>query len=153
MAVSLVEAVERPRQTLFPFLAEEEGALLTGYLEYRDYAAGALVMKDGEAADFFAFVGSGKLAVKKETAFPGKHILVAILEPGALVGDYCAGSGQGRSGTVAALEPSGLWIMTRQKMDQLLAEQPLLGRKLLVRLIQVLAIRLGKTYDRLAGLL
>lgn len=141
------------RQALFPFLSEEEGALLAGYLEYRDYAAGAMIMKDGAPQDFFAFVARGKLAVKKETAFPGKHILVAILEPGALVGDYVSGSGQGRCGTVDALEPSGLWLMTRQRMENLLAEQPLLGRKLLARLVQVLSIRLGKAYDRLAGLL
>ncbi len=43
--------------------------------------------------------------------------------------------------------------MSHQRMDQLLAEQPLLGLKLLARLNQVLSIRLGKTYDRLAGLL
>ncbi len=139
------------RQALFPFLSEEESALLAGFLEHRDYAAGALVMRDGEAADFFAFVARGKLAVKKETAFPGKHVLVAILEPGALVGNY--GSGPSRTGTIAALEASGLWIMSHQRMDQLLAEQPLLGLKLLARLNQVLSIRLGKTYDRLAGLL
>lgn len=139
------------RQALFPFLAEEEGALLAGFLEYRDYAAGALVMRDGAAADFFAFVARGKLAVQKETAFPGKHVLVAILEPGALVGDY--GVASVSNGTVAALEASGLWIITRERMDSLLVEQPLLGQKILVRLIQVLALRLGKAYDRLAGLL
>jgi len=38
-------------------------------------------------------------------------------------------------------------------MENLFAEQPLLGRKLLARLVQVLSLRLGKAYDRLAGLL
>lgn len=159
MVASPADAVVRPArsleelQALFPFLAGEEGALLFGYLEYRDVAAGDVVMKDGDPKDFFAFVGQGKLAVKKETAFHGKHILVAILEPGALVGDYVSDSGQIRSGTVAALESSGLWVMTRQQMERLLAEQPLLGQKLLARLIEVLTLRLGKAYDRLAGLL
>lgn len=139
------------RQALFPFLAGEEGAVLVGFLEYREYAAGAIVMQDGAVADFFAFVARGKLAVQKETAFPGKHVLVAILEPGALVGDY--GVAAVAHGTVAALEASGLWLMTRERMAALLAEQPALGLKLLTRLTQVLALRLGKAYDRLAGLL
>jgi CRP-like cAMP-binding protein len=158
MTITPAPAVVNPlsleeRQALFPFLAGEEGALLTGFLEYREYAAADLVLKNGEPSVFLAFVARGKLAIKKETAFPGKHILVAILEPGALVGDFVAGSGQGGVGTVAALEDSGLWVMTLEQMDSLFAEHPLLGRKLLARLIQVLSIRLGKAYDRLAGLL
>ncbi len=34
-----------------------------------------------------AFVVSGQLSVKKLTNFPGKHVLVAILESGSVVGE------------------------------------------------------------------
>jgi CRP/FNR family cyclic AMP-dependent transcriptional regulator len=139
--------------TLFPFLSDAERGVLLGFLEYREYAAKAVVVRDGQPSEYLAFLAQGKLAVKKQTTYPDKYILVAILEPGALVGDYASGQGPRHTGTVAALEPSALWVLSRERLDQLLGEYPDLGRKLLVRLIQTLSLRLGQSYDRLAWLL
>jgi CRP-like cAMP-binding protein len=142
------------RRALGPFLSEEEGEVLAGYLEYREFPAEAVVIQDGESPGFFAFLAQGKLAVKKETSFLGKHILVALLDPGSLVGDYAlAGMAPLKTGTVAALEPSRLLILTHDQLNQVLDEHPVLGGKILSRLVQVLALRLGKSYDRLAWLL
>jgi CRP-like cAMP-binding protein len=110
-------------------------------------------MKSGEPGDFLGFLVEGKLAVKMETIFPGKFILVAVLERGSLVGEISAVDGGSRHATVVAAEKSRLLILSCEKMEQMLRQTPALGLKLLRRIIHVLGHRLDKASDRLARLL
>ena len=138
---------------IFPFLSAEEMAELFAYLEFREWHPGEIVMKSGEPGDFMGFLAEGKLAVKMEAIFPGKFILVAVLERGSLVGEISAVGGGHRHATVVATEKSHLLILSREKMEQLLGQAPALGLKLLRRIIYVLGHRLGKASDRLSRLL
>lgn len=140
-------------KSVFKFLAEEEIEELCRYLEVRDLPADATLMAEGEPGDFMGFLVKGKLAVKKETPFPGKHVLLAILEPGTMVGEISAMEHGSRNATITALESSRLLILTRQRMDVLLKTSPVLGGKILRRIIQVLSLRLKRADDRLARLL
>ena len=136
-----------------PFLSPEEAALLRPYLSVREWAAGEVVMRDGEAGDFLGFLAHGRLAVRKETIFPGKHVLVAFLEPGALVGEVAGVTRGPRNTTVAAIEDSRLFVFATNDLDRLLMESPTLGITLLKRIITVLGTRLHCATDRLAKLL
>lgn len=126
---------------------------MCSFLELQDWPANEVVMRDGESGDFMAFLVKGKLAVKKETSFPGKYILVALLESGSMVGEVAVIGDSLRNATVVAIENSQLLILTREKMDQLLKHNPQLGIKLLKRIIQVQGSRLQKASDRLSRLL
>lgn len=100
-----------------------------------------------------AFLLTGKLAVKKETRFPGKFVLVAILEGGSLVGEVSVVEENPRTATVVAMVESELLILSHERAKKLTAENPQLAIKLLKKIIRVLGARLQSSSTRLAQLL
>ena len=138
---------------IFSFLSAEEMGELSAYLELREWQPAEIVMKSGDSADFMGFLVKGKLAVKMEGVFPNKFILVAVLEPGSLVGEVAVVAGGYRHATVVATEKTSLLVLSGENMELLLRQAPALGLKLLRRIIHVLSRRLGKASDRLALLL
>jgi len=135
------------------FLEPEEARDLCSMMELRSYPAGTELVRDGSQCGFMGFLLSGRLAVRKETAFPGRYTLVAVLEPGALVGGVPAAKHGVCGATVAVMEDAELMVMENDVLERLLAENPALGMKLLERVVQVLGTRLHRAYDRLASLL
>lgn len=135
------------------FLAPDEAASFCAYLDYRVWEAGEVLMNDGEPGDFMGFVLDGKLAVKKETNFPGRFTLVAILDRGAMVGEISAVDRGLRTATVVAVEKTEMLLLSCDNLEHLLTEHPALGFKLLKRIIHVLSLRQGRAYDRLSSLL
>ena len=95
----------------------------------------------------------GKLSVHKRTDFPGRYTLMAVLEPGSLVGEVAVLERGKRNSTVITTEPCKLLILSSDSMEALLLDNQLLGIKLLKRIIHVLSLRFRNTNDRLARLL
>lgn len=135
------------------FLTPAEVALFCSYLDYRTWEDGEVLMNDGEPGDFMGFVLTGKLAVKKETNFPGRFTLVAILDRGAMVGEISAVDRGLRTATVVAMQKTEMLLLTCDNLEKMLTEQPALGVKLLKRIIHVLSLRQRRAYDRLSSLL
>ncbi|NTV14591.1 MAG: cyclic nucleotide-binding domain-containing protein [Desulfobulbaceae bacterium] len=135
------------------FLAPDEVEALCPYLIYQVWNAGEVLMSDGETGDFMGFVMAGKLAVKKETNFPGRFTLVAILDPGAMVGEISAVDLGLRTETVVAMQKTEMLLLSHDSLERLLDEHPPLGIKLLKRIIHVLGLRQKYAYDRLSSLL
>ncbi len=145
-----------PRQSIkavFKFLSEEEISTLCPYTTLQTWPAEAVIMKEGEPGDFMGFLLSGKLSVRKETSFPGKEVLMAILEKGSLVGEASIVNPSHRNATVVALEKSDLLILTFENMAKLIEANPSLAVKLLQRIIHVVSLRFSKTVERLSKLL
>ncbi|HIJ79624.1 MAG: cyclic nucleotide-binding domain-containing protein [Desulfobulbaceae bacterium] len=140
-------------QVDFSFLTVAELQDLHPFLEKRVCAQGETLMREGDVGDFMGFLVSGKLAVKKETTFPGKYILVAVLERGSMVGEISVVERGRRTATVIATEESLLMILTADSLDRLVVANPALAIKLLRRVIHVLGSRLRKASDRLSLLL
>lgn len=135
------------------FLSPEEVSSFCPFLDYRVWNAGEVLMNDGEPGDFMGFVLDGKLAVKKETNFPGRFTLVAILDRGAMVGEISAVDRGLRTATVVAMERTEMLLLTCDNLEKLQTELPPLGVKLLKRIIHVLSLRQRRAYDRLSSLL
>ena len=140
-------------QDIFSFLTAEEMGELFAYLEFREWQAAEVVMKSAEPGDFMGFLVEGKVAVKMETIFPGKFILVAVLERGSMVGETSVVEGGLRHATVVATEKSQMLTLSQEKMELMLSRSPALGLKFFRRIIYVLGHRLGKASDRLSKLL
>lgn len=138
---------------IFSFLTADEMREFFPFLEFREWQSAEVVMKSGDPADFMGFLVEGKLAVKMEAIFPGKYILVAVLERGGLVGEVSVVEGGRRHATVVATENSHLLVLSREKMEMMLKQSPALGLKILRHIIHVLGHRLSKASDRLARLL
>lgn len=140
-------------EEIFPFLTPEESELFCSYLDVREWPVDGVLMRDGEPGAFMGFLVEGKLAVKKETSFPGKQTLVALLERGSMVGEIAVVDPSPRNATVIAAEKSKLLILTQEGLEKLLEENHELGVKLLKRIIHILGSRLRKASERLALLL
>jgi len=138
---------------VFSFLEPDEVRALCPYLELRQWPAGAFVMRKGEAGDYMGFLVEGKLAVKKETGFPGKYILVAILERGTMVGEISVILRWPRSATIVAMDESRLLTLSSENMEALTKNNPALSIKLLKRILYVMSLRLRQAGDRLSELL
>ncbi len=137
----------------FPYLLPEECKILCSFLEYRKCAKDEVFIRQGDPGDFMGFLLTGKLAIKKETPFLGKFVLVAILESGSLVGEISVVESNPRTATVVAMEESEILILHHYKTEKLLEENPLLAIKLLKKIIRVLGTRLQRSSARLAQLL
>ena len=137
----------------FNFLTKEEIEELCSYLEIREWQTDAVVMKEGAAEDYVGFLVEGKLAVKKKTGYWDKHIIIAILDKGAMVGEGAFIKSGPRSNNVIAMEPCRLLTLTAPKMDELILNNPLLAVKLMKRMLYIMSIRLRKAGDRISELL
>lgn len=139
---------------VFRFLSSiDEIEEFCNYLDLKDIRAGSILLKEGEPADRMGFLVSGKLTIKKETSFPGKHILVAILDKGALVGELSVLNRAPRTATVEATEDSQLLMLSSDNLERLLEKNPTLGVKLLKRMFYVVGLRVRQADDRLIRLL
>jgi CRP-like cAMP-binding protein len=139
--------------TVFSFLTRDEVQTLCPYLSLKDYPAKSVLMRENEIGDFMGFILEGKLAVKKESGFPGKHIMIAVLEAGTMVGESSVVEEAPRSSRVEAVEDSRLLILSRKSMEELIEEQPSLAIKMLKRILHIVSLRSRKCGDRLAQLL
>ncbi len=146
---ALVEQTE----SIFPFLTREEVEELCPYLEARSWEAGETVIAAGGRGEFMGFLVEGKLAVKKETSFPGKFIVLAVLNGATIVGENALVQKKAHSTTVVAMEESHLLLLKVDAMEQLLQDNPLLGIKLLKRILYIVSLRLENAGERLAKLM
>ncbi|MDH5298086.1 MAG: cyclic nucleotide-binding domain-containing protein [Desulfobulbaceae bacterium] len=145
--------VREHARAAFRFLNEDEVERLCPYLALRQVPAETVLMREGEGGNLMGFLLRGKLAVKKETSFAGKHILLAILEPGTMVGEVSVVARSPRNATVVAMEESTLLELTDAGFERFLELNPALGVRLLRHIVHVVSLRLRNADDRLALLL
>ncbi len=144
---------EEDLDAAFGFLSYEERQQICPYLTYKEYPAKSVIMRENESSDFMGFLARGRLAVKKETGFTGKYIVLAMLEHGTVVGETEIMGHGPRASTVVAVEDSVILAMTESSLDRLFTEQPVLGYKILKRIIYIISLRLRKAGERLSQLL
>ncbi|MEW6218631.1 MAG: cyclic nucleotide-binding domain-containing protein [Thermodesulfobacteriota bacterium] len=138
---------------VFRFLSPEEAVALCAFLDYRQYPAGSIVIREHDPGDFMAFLVRGRLEARKETSFPGKFMTVAVFDPGTMVGEMAVIHEQQRSATVVARDDAVCLVLGREAMDELLVLHPALGIKILKRMLYVLSLRLKEADERLSWLL
>ncbi|PLX92036.1 MAG: hypothetical protein C0619_06720 [Desulfuromonas sp.] len=136
----------------FRYLNKEETAVVTEYLHCRFLSAGQVLWNEGDPSEKAAFVVDGRVEIKKETEFSGKHVIVGIYGQGSIVGELCLLSGEPRAVTATALTDTSLLMLSREQFDRLLEEHPDLGAKLLKGMFLALSTRLRKSFERLASI-
>jgi CRP/FNR family transcriptional regulator, cyclic AMP receptor protein len=134
----------------FSFLSDGDLAALEPELVPVELAAGETLFRSGEVSSSVYFLVSGRLAVRKKTGFAEKMQVVALLDPGAPVGEGAVFSGQVHEATVVAIEKSRLLALAGTSLEILKEHNPSLAWKIATRLFYVSHLRLRKTSDRLA---
>ncbi len=137
----------------FHFLSSEELAGLLPLATSVIVEKGKRLFQLGEKAQGVYFLESGRLGVFKETGFNDKTQVVALLEPGASVGEGGALGKVSRTATIIAIEDSHLYHLGLESLDTLAVDNHYILIKILKRLLLVATLRLQKSSERLAHIL
>jgi CRP-like cAMP-binding protein len=137
----------------FPFLDKTDALALLSATEIIAFKEGAILYKANDSADCLYVLISGRIAVQKHTGFGDRKQVVALLDPGAPIGESGLLDGQSRGALLAVVEDSCLLALSRQSFVALTRVNPTLSVKVLKWVIGRLALRLKKSSERLAHVL
>lgn len=107
-----------------------------------------VIMREGEDGDFLVIVLTGEVEVVKQSK-NGAERQLAIVGPGASLGEMSLINGKPRFATCVATEPTDIAVLTRDTIYDILVLNPSLGNKFLLILLQITSQRLRETSDRL----
>ncbi len=137
----------------FGFLDEEACASLLPYCRLHKVDKGSNLFSAGDAGDALYMVAKGLLAVKKKTDLGRNFQVIALLYPGAPVGEAALVCAAVRSATVYCVEDAELIRLDIEAFAELRSRYPELALALLAHLLSRVSLRLDKCSARLAHIL
>lgn len=137
----------------FSFLSKDDAALLLPFLEKRLFHAGSVLIDEGQAPSHCWLLVAGRLLVKKKTAYPGRLVTIAILDPGAIVGEQLLAGSIGHTTTVTALDDVELLELSSQSWEDFVRVHPEAAVRFLRYVLGIAGLRLQGATKRLAELL
>lgn len=146
----MVDYTAALHNNLLPFCEKEEAVFLLKSMGFSEIPAGATLYEEGDASDGFFILVSGRIAVKKQTGFSDRKQVVALLDPGAPLGEAGLLDFPARGATLIAVTDSSLISLSRQAFSEMVTVNPVLGVKILSWLMEKLTLRLRKSSERLA---
>lgn len=114
--------------------------------------AGQVLIAEGDTGDWMLLLLKGTVDVTRRTP-QGVASRLAVLRPGAAIGEMSMLDGEPRYATCAAIEPVEAGVLTRSAIAGLIQDHPAVGAKLLVKITQLLAQRLRNTSNQLVRVL
>jgi len=129
----------------------EMGAIL-GFCEHVTVPAGEVLWNEGYGENYAAFILQGKIGIKKQTEFDGRHVVVGIYTAGSVIGELCLLTDKPRTVSAHALDPSELVVLHNHKFEALIEHHPLVGLRLLRHIFLSTSRRLTKSYERIASM-
>lgn len=137
---SLVEFLAQV--SLFEDLRRRDLARLARIVHERDYADGESICEEGRPGAALFVVRRGLVEIVRRGA-GGQAVPVALLEPPASFEEAAAiRPGTIRSFSIRARGPVSLLALGKSDLDALIVNFPVLANKVLVRLADIMAIRL-----------
>lgn len=136
------------RIPLFEDFSSSEIEALCAYMICYAAPRDSQILREGEDGDFLLVVLTGKVAVRK--AMPNGDVkLITLVGPGASLGEMSLVDGHPRFASCVTAEPTDFAVLTRQELNEILINQPRLGNKLLLVLLQMMTRRLRDASERL----
>lgn len=148
-----VGSEQKRYEDVFAFLGAEEQKRLASVLTEVTLEQDAFLFEVGDPAGEVFFLAQGRLSVQKKTGFHRKMQVVAILEPGAVVGEGGLLAGHIHAVSVRAIEKSHLFCLGRQELESMERIDSQLVVQFLKHLLLISGLRLAKTAERLAHVL
>lgn len=148
------DAAERERAEDLVFLpAQSEGdwTKLLGFTEMRRFAAGDIVVREGETDRALYIVSGGTLELLIPGAGRRGLRRLSTFEAGAVIGEMSFFDGQPRSATIRAVTDSDLFRLSYTSFDVMAAREPALARAVLFDLGRILALRVRYSNAFISG--
>jgi CRP-like cAMP-binding protein len=138
--------------SLFQDLEDAEIQQVVKCTTPRNFAAGEVILKEGETGDSLFIMCQGEVEITKaltlilEEDTPKEKVMVRLrAEDGVCFGEMALLENEARSATVTASTPCTLLELHQQEFLALVRENPGMGLKILLRLAQVLSRYLRKS--------
>ena len=140
------------RTPLFSGLDVEETGKLGDFMYVYESPPGVTVINEGEAGDFMMLLMSGMVDVLRRNRYnyPSR---IAVAHVGHALGEMSMFDGEPRFASCVTLENSRVAVLTREALMMVLTDQPELGNKILLKLVQLLSDRLRQTSAKLVAYL
>jgi len=114
---------------------------------------GDILFNYNDPAEELFFLIEGHLAVHKYTGFLEKTQVIALIDPGAIVGECAILQQHKRSTRVTAIQDSKLLCLTKNNFVKFQEAFPEIANAILQYLLSIVSLRLEKTSERLARIL
>jgi CRP/FNR family cyclic AMP-dependent transcriptional regulator len=134
--------------SLFEDLTKNEVTQLCAKMECFCAKRGDVIMREGDDGDFLVIILTGQVAVIK-SGRNGHDKQLAVVGPGASLGEMSLINGKPRLATCIAKEPTDMAVLTRDTLYDTLVLNPSLGNKVLLILLQILSNRLREANEKL----
>ncbi len=134
--------------SIFRLLDSEERKKIGDFFELVRYPAGTVCVKEGGKINYIGIIASGKMKFERHNRITDKPSLLAVLEKGSHVGDFSMLQERESLGQVRAVEDTELLVITHDKLDTFMHENPHIGIKILKGISSVLSIRLKSAIDK-----
>ncbi|MGI9601430.1 MAG: Crp/Fnr family transcriptional regulator [Acidimicrobiales bacterium] len=116
----------------------------------RSFPAGSTLFYEGDPPDDVVLVEEGQLKVSV-TALDGQEVVLAVIEPGELIGELSAIDGEPHSASAVALTDCTVQIVTADRFIKFLHDFPRVQWELLVQVIVDLRRQSRRTFELGAG--
>ena len=137
---------------LFSGLDIDETRKLGAFMYVYEAPAGVTVISEGEAGDFMMLLMTGMIDVLRRNRYnyPSR---IAVAHAGHALGEMSMFDGEPRFASCVTLEHSRIAVLTRDALVLVLSDEPKLGNKILLKLVQLLSERLRQTSAKLVSYL
>ncbi len=108
---------------LFASLDEEERRLIVEYLSEMNFAAGELIIREGESDDSFFIIEEGEVEVSIAPV-PGQKKVLTTLKKGDFFGEIALLTGEKRTATVMALADVRVYQLKKDNFKRVLETRP-----------------------------
>lgn len=146
----MVEYSSELHKECFPFLDKVDAEALLRVMESSLFAAGDVLYSINDSADCLYVLVAGRVAVQKFTGFGNRMQVVALLDPGAPIGEGGLLEAQTRGSMLSAVVDCRLLSLSRQSFTELTEIHPSLAVKVLKWALGRISLRLKKSSERLA---
>lgn len=148
---SLINPREPGARNLLARLSPEQRAVLDGHMEQVSYPAGALLFQEGDPGERCFFIDEGLVRLELPQADFEADLVLTYVEPGELLGELSMLDERPRSVSAYAHRDTHCRVLSRDGLEALCGEDPVIGMAVLASLGRQAAIRLRETNLRQIG--
>ena len=134
---------------LFTNLSDDEIDILVKHAKIRSFDEDEPLFHQGDNGDFFAIIIEGRVEITKHTE-NDTPVAIASLTHGATLGEMALIDHETRSASAIAIEPSTVFVLSRQSFDKLIEQSPRCGVKLIQKIATILCSNIRRTSNLLA---
>lgn len=137
------------RIELFEDFERRDIEVLAGYMPCYRAPAGAQIIAEGDEGDFLVLLISGLVEILKRDAV-GRDKTVGTAGAGKTLGEMSMIDGQPRAASCVAVDDAVFAVLDRDSLTRIVTDDPSIGIKVLIELVQLLSQRLRQATAQLA---